>query len=60
MPDRGLAVTYLRLFKEALLGIRIYMNDKDGFWRRVVSSKYGDNGVGWYPAEPNGPYGQSS
>ena len=46
---------------EALLGKWLwrYMNDKDSLWRRVIRSKYGDNGLGWYPSKPSGAYGQS-
>ena len=36
-----------------------YMNEKVSLRRRVVSSTYGDNGFGWYPCKPSGPYGQS-
>ena len=35
------------------------MNEKDSIWRRVIRSKYGDNGLGWHPSKPSGAYGQS-
>ena len=35
------------------------MNEKDSLWRRVVRSKYGANGLGWYPSKLSGAYGQS-
>jgi len=35
------------------------MNEKVSLWRRVVRSKYGDIGFGWYPSRPKGAYGQS-
>jgi len=51
----------LRLFNVALLGKWLwrYMNEKDSLWRRVVRSKYGDNGLGCYPSRPKGAYRQS-
>ena len=35
------------------------MNEKYSLKKRVVMSKYGDNGLGWYPSKPRGAYGQS-
>ena len=35
------------------------MNEKVSLWRRVVRSKYCDNGFGWYPSKPKGAYRQS-
>jgi len=35
------------------------MNEKFSLWKRVVTSKYGVNGLGWYPSKPRGAHGQS-
>ena len=61
IPDGGLGVRDLRLFNEALLGKWLcrYMNEKFSLWRRVVTSKYGVNGLGWYPSKPRGAHVQS-
>jgi len=29
-----------------------YMKEEDSLWRRVIRSKYGDNGFGRYPSRP--------
>jgi len=33
------------------------MNERDNLWRRVICAKYGIEGFGWYPSNPNDPYG---
>jgi len=60
LPDGGLGVRDLILFNVALLGkwLLRFFNEKDSLWRRVVRSKYADNGFGWYPSRPKGAYGQ--
>jgi len=32
---------------------------RKGDWVLEIRSKYGDNGLGWYPSKPSGAYGQS-
>ena len=32
------------------------MNEKDNLWRKVVTTKYGVAGFGWFPSTPNGSY----
>ena len=61
ISEGRLGVRDLRRFNEALLGKWLwrYMNEKDSLWRRVIRSKYEDNGLGWYPSKPSGAYGQS-
>jgi len=60
IPDGGLGIRDLKIFNEALLGkwLWIYMNEKFSLWRRVVASKYGANGLGWFPSETRGAHGQ--
>ena len=57
----GLGVRDIRIFNEALLGKWLwrFLNEKGNLWRKVVASKYGVVGFGWYPSAPRGSYGFS-
>ena len=61
IPDGGLGIRDLKIFNEALLGKWLwrYMNEKFSLWRRVVVSKYGAFGLGWFPSRTRGAHGQS-
>jgi len=57
----GLGVRDLRLFNEALLGKWLwrFLNEKDNFWRKAIATKYGEEGLGWFPSAHLGSYGYS-
>ena len=57
----GLGVRDLRLFNEALhrKWLQRFLNEKDNLWRKVVATKYGEAGFGWFPSTTQGSYGYS-
>jgi len=59
VPDERLGVRDLRLFNEVSRSKWLwrYMNEKVSLGRRVLSSTYGDNGLGLHPSESSGLYG---
>ena len=55
----GLGVRNLALINSALLckwNWR-YANEREAFWRRVISHKYGEEEGGWCTREVSGRYG---
>jgi len=50
-----------KMYNEALLGKWLwrFMNGKSNIWGRVMCTEYDEEGFGWSPTYPNGPYGLS-
>ena len=48
----GLGIRKLALLNKALLG-----HEKENLWKKVISVKYGQEGLGWKTNEANGTFG---
>ena len=55
----GLGLRKLALLNKALLGKWIwrYACDKDNLWKQVITTKYGQEDLGWRPKKANGAVG---
>ena len=55
----GLGLRKLALLNKALLGKWIwrFACDKENLWKKVISVKYGQEGLGWRTNEANGTFG---
>ena len=55
-----LGIRKLTLLNKALLGRWIwrFVFEKENLWKKVISVKYGQKGLGWKTNEANGTFGR--
>ena len=55
----GIGIRKLALLNKALLGKWIwrFACEKENLWKKVISVKYGQKGLGWRTYEANGTFG---
>ena len=54
----GLGIRKLALLNKALLGRWIFAFEKENLWKKVISVKYGQEGLGWRTNKANGTFGR--
>ncbi|RVW27602.1 hypothetical protein CK203_103594 [Vitis vinifera] len=52
----GLGIRKLALLNKALLGRWIFAFEKENLWKKVISVKYGQEGLGWRTNKTNGTF----
>ena len=52
----GLGIRKLALLNKALLGRWIFAFEKENLWKKVISVKYGQEGLGWRTNKANGTF----